>query len=51
MEVWEKEKEAVSNVSKLKEELEDAKFQMEYHQRDGNYAEASKYQYDTIPYL
>jgi len=51
MEVWEKEKEAVSNVSKLKEELEGAKFQMEYHQRDGNYAEASKYQYDTIPNL
>ena len=51
MEVWEKEKEAVSNVSKLKEELEDAKFQMEAHQRDGNYAEASKYQYDTIPNL
>ena len=51
MEVWENEKEAVSNVSKLKEELEDAKFQMEANQRDGNYAEASKYQYDTIPYL
>ena len=51
MEVWEKEKEAVSNVSKIKEELEDAKFQMEAHQRDGNYAEASKYQYDTIPNL
>ena len=51
MEVWEKEKEAVSNVSKIKEELEDAKFQMEAHQRDGNYAEASKYQYDTIPKL
>ena len=51
MKVWEKEKEAVSNVSKLKEELEDAKFQMEAHQRDGNYAEASKYQYDTIPNL
>ena len=51
MEVWEKEKKAVSNVSKIKEELEDAKFQMEAHQRDGNYAEASKYQYDTIPKL
>jgi ATP-dependent Clp protease ATP-binding subunit ClpB len=51
MEVWEKEKKAVSNVSKLKEELDDAKFQMEAHQRDGNYAEASKYQYDTIPNL
>ncbi|SVB85127.1 uncharacterized protein METZ01_LOCUS237981, partial [marine metagenome] len=51
MEVWEKEKEAVNNVSKIKEELEDAKFQMDAHQRDGNYAEASKYQYDTIPNL
>ena len=51
MEVWEKEKKAVSNISKIKEELEDAKFQMEAHQRDGNYAEASKYQYDTIPNL
>jgi ATP-dependent Clp protease ATP-binding subunit ClpB len=51
MEVWEKEKKAVSNISKIKEELEDAKFQMEAHQRDGNYAEASKYQYDTIPKL
>ena len=51
MEVWEKEKKAVSNVSKLKEDLDDAKFQMEAHQRDGNYAEASKYQYDTIPNL
>ena len=51
MEVWEKEKEAVSNISKIKEELEDAKFQMEAHQRDGNYAEASKCQYDTIPNL
>ena len=51
MVVWEKEKEAVNNVSKLKEELEDAKFQMESHQREGNYAEASKYQYDTVPEL
>ena len=51
MEVWEKEKKAVSNISKIKEELEDAKFQMEAHQRDGNYAESSKYQYDTIPNL
>ena len=51
MVVWEKEKEAVDNVSKLKEELENAKFQMESNQRDGNYAEASKYQYETIPNL
>ena len=51
MVVWEKEKEALNSVSKLKEELEDAKFQMESHQREGNYAEASKYQYETIPNL
>ena len=51
MVVWEKEKEAVDYVSKLKEELENAKFQMECNQRDGNYAEASKYQYETIPNL
>ena len=51
MVVWEKEKEAVDYVSKLKEELENAKFQMESNQRDGNYAEASKYQYETIPNL
>ena len=51
MVVWEKEKEAVTNVSKLKEQLENAKFQMESHRRNGNYAEASKYQYETIPQL
>ena len=51
MVMWEKEKEAVDNVSKLKEELEDAKFQMGSCQRDGSYAEASKYQYETIPNL
>ena len=51
MVMWEKEREAVDNVSKLKEELENAKFQMECNQRDGNYAEASKYQYETIPNL
>ena len=34
-----------------KEKLEDAKFQFESHQRDGNYTEASKFQYETIPDL
>ena len=51
MVVWEKEKEAVNNVSELKEKLEDAKFQFESHQRDGNYTQASKFQYETIPDL
>ena len=49
--IWENEKQAVSRISKLKEELEDVKFKMENHFRDGNYAAASKIQYDTIPDL
>tara|TARA_Y100000034_G_scaffold118260_1_gene158755 strand:- start:97 stop:2157 length:2061 start_codon:yes stop_codon:yes gene_type:complete len=49
--IWEKEKEAANNISKLKEKLEDARFQMESMQRSGDYAEASKYQYETIPTL
>ena len=49
--IWENEKQAVSRISKLKEELEDVKFKMENHFRDGNYAAASKMQYDTIPDL
>ena len=49
--IWKNEKQAVSRISKLKEELEDVKFKMENHFRDGNYAAASKMQYDTIPDL
>ena len=49
--IWENEKQAVSRISRLKEELEDIKFKMENHFRDGNYAAASKMQYDTIPDL
>ncbi|MED5316286.1 MAG: AAA family ATPase [Candidatus Neomarinimicrobiota bacterium] len=49
--IWENEKQAVSRISRLKEELEDVKFKMENHFRDGNYATASKMQYDTIPDL
>ncbi len=49
--IWENEKQAVSRISRLKEELEDVKFKMENHFRDGNYAAASKMQYDTIPDL
>ena len=51
MRIWENEKQAVSRISRLKEELEDVKFKMENHFRDGNYAAASKMQYDTIPDL
>ncbi|MEC7729677.1 MAG: AAA family ATPase [Candidatus Neomarinimicrobiota bacterium] len=49
--IWVNEKQAVSRISRLKEELEDVKFKMENHFRDGNYAAASKIQYDTIPDL
>ena len=49
--IWENEKQAVSRISRLKEELEDVKFKMENHFRDGIYAAASKMQYDTIPDL
>lgn len=51
MAIWEQEKKAVANISRLKKELEDAKFQMENYFRDGNYGEASKYQYKIIPEL
>ena len=49
--IWEDEKKAVNDLSELKEKLEAAKFKMKTFQRDGNYTEASKYQYDTIPNL
>ncbi len=49
--LWEDEKKAVNDLSELKEKLEAAKFKMKTFQRDGNYTEASKYQYDTIPNL
>lgn len=46
---WEKEKEAVTNISTLKKEVEQLKFKMESCFRDGNYSEASKIQYESIP--
>ena len=49
--LWEDEKKAVNDLSELKEKLETAKFKMKTSQRHGNYTEASKYQYDTIPNL
>ena len=49
MAVWKNEKKAVSLVTNLKEDLEKIKFKMEKFYRQGNYAEASKIQYDTIP--
>ena len=49
--IWEKEKQTVAQISSLKEEMENGKFKMENYFRDGNYADASKIQYDTLPDL
>ena len=49
--IWENEKQTVSRISMIKKELENNKFKMENHFRDGNFAAASKIQYDTIPDL
>ena len=47
--LWEKEKETVTSISTLKKEIEQLKFKMESCFRDGNYSEASKIQYESIP--
>ena len=47
--MWEKEKETVTSISTLKKEIEQLKFKMESCFRDGNYSEASKIQYESIP--
>ena len=47
--LWEKEKETVTIISTLKKEIEQLKFKMESCFRDGNYSEASKIQYESIP--
>ena len=51
IETWENEKGTATEISKLKKDLENAKFKMENYSRDGNYADASKIQYDTIPII
>ena len=51
IETWENEKGTATEISKLKKDLENAKFKMENYSRDGNYADASKIQYDTIPVI
>ena len=47
--LWEKEKETVTIISTLKKKIEKLKFKMESCFRDGNYSEASKIQYESIP--
>ena len=47
--LWEKEKETVTIISTLKKKIEKLKFKMESCFRDGDYSEASKIQYESIP--
>ncbi len=49
MVLWNKEKDFVKSISKLKGQLENAKNEMTIEQKNANYAIASKIQYHTIP--
>ena len=46
---WKKEKNIVTKISNLKNELEELKFKMENYFRKAQYSEASKIQYESIP--
>lgn len=48
---WDTEKQTIDNIKNAKTELEQAKFDLEESQREGDYAKASKLQYATIPEL
>ncbi|KAG2415425.1 heat shock protein 78 [Aspergillus terreus] len=50
-EVWEKEKAEIESLKRTKEELENARFQLEQAQREGNFAKAGELRYSTIPSL
>ncbi|KAL5356920.1 P-loop containing nucleoside triphosphate hydrolase protein [Aspergillus floccosus] len=50
-EVWEKEKAEIESLKRTKEELENARFQLEQAQREGNFAKAGELRYATIPSL
>ncbi|RLV96030.1 Heat shock protein 78 mitochondrial [Spathaspora sp. JA1] len=50
-EQWEAEKSVIDEIKDAKSRLEQAKFELEQSQRDGNYGRASELQYATIPQL
>ncbi|CUM56737.1 unnamed protein product [Debaryomyces tyrocola] len=50
-EKWESEKKLIDEVKNAKTDLEQAKFDLEQCQREGNYGKASELQYATIPKL
>jgi ATP-dependent Clp protease ATP-binding subunit ClpB len=49
MKTWEEEKQVVDKLSDLRKKLEKARFDMKSYQKEGKYAEASKYQYEKVP--
>lgn len=48
---WESEKKVIDDVKDAKANLEQARFDLEMSQREGNYGKASELQYSTIPRL
>lgn len=48
---WEGEKKVIDDVKRAKADLEQARFDLEHLQREGNYGKASELQYSTIPLL
>lgn len=48
---WETEKKAIDHVKQATADLEQARFDLELQQRDGNYGRASELQYSIIPRL
>ena len=49
MKIWKEEKRVVDKLSDLRKKLDKARFDMDSYQKEGKYAEASKYQYEKIP--
>lgn len=48
---WEQERAEIENIKKAKEELEQARMDLDQAQREGNFAKASELRYATIPAL
>lgn len=48
---WESERKLIDDIKAAKTELEQARFDLEQSQREGNYAQASELQYSVIPDL
>lgn len=47
--IWESQKKDLEDIKELKKKLEQSRHELETMQREGNFAEASKLQYATIP--